>query len=133
MVPVGGGGLIAGVSTYIKETNPEIEVIGVEANGARSMKAAFEAGGPVKLKEIDKFADGIAVQKVGQLTYEATRKMLKRLLEWMKGLISETLIDLYSKQGIVAEPAGAASVAALEVLSEYIKGKDHLLYHFWRK
>ena len=68
------GGLIAGVSTYIKETNPEIDVIGVEANGARSMKAAFEAGGPVKLKDIDKFADGIAVQKVGELTYEATRK-----------------------------------------------------------
>ena len=67
LVPVGGGGLIAGVSTYIKETSPEIEVIGVEANGARSMKAAFEAGGPVKLKEIDKFADGIAVQKVGRI------------------------------------------------------------------
>ena len=63
LVPVGGGGLISGVSTYIKETDPRIEVIGVEAEGARSMKAAFEAGGPVKLPEIDKFADGIAVQK----------------------------------------------------------------------
>ena len=123
LVPVGGGGLIAGVSTYIKETKPTIEVIGVEANGARSMKAAFEAGGPVKLKEIDKFADGIAVQKVGQLTYEATRKNVETLIGVDEGLISETLIDLYSKQGIVAEPAGAASVAALEVLSDYIKGK----------
>ena len=100
LVPVGGGGLIAGVSTYIKEQAPEIEVIGIEADGARSMKAAFEAGGPVKLKQIDKFADGIAVQKVGQLTYEATKKNVE-----------------------VAEPAGAASVAALEVLREYIKGK----------
>ncbi len=123
LVPVGGGGLIAGVSTYIKETNPAIEVIGVEANGARSMKAAFEAGGPVKLKEIDKFADGIAVQKVGQLTYEATRQNVETLIGVDEGLISETLIDLYSKQGIVAEPAGAASIAALEVLSDYIKGK----------
>ena len=123
LVPVGGGGLIAGVSTYIKETNPAIEVIGVEANGARSMKAAFEAGGPVKLKEIDKFADGIAVQKVGQLTYKATRKNVETLIGVDEGLISETLIDLYSKQGIVAEPAGAASIAALEVLSDYIKGK----------
>ena len=123
LVPVGGGGLIAGVSTYIKEINPSIEVLGVEANGARSMKAAFEAGGPVKLKEIDKFADGIAVQKVGQLTYEATRKNVETLIGVDEGLISETLIDLYSKQGIVAEPAGAASVAALEVLSDYIKGK----------
>ena len=123
LVPVGGGGLISGVSTYIKESQPAIEVIGVEANGARSMKAAFEAGGPVKLKEIDKFADGIAVQKVGASTYEVTQKNVQNLIGVDEGLISETIIDLYSKQGIVAEPAGAASVAALEVLSEYIKGK----------
>ncbi len=123
LVPVGGGGLISGVSTYIKEIQPTIEVIGVEANGARSMKAAFEAGGPVKLKEIDKFADGIAVQKVGASTYEVTQKNVQNLIGVDEGLISETIIDLYSKQGIVAEPAGAASVAALEVLSEYIKGK----------
>ena len=121
LVPVGGGGLISGVSTYIKESQPTIEVIGVEANGARSMKAAFEAGGPVKLKEIDKFADGIAVQKVGASTYEVTQKNVQNLIGVDEGLISETIIDLYSKQGIVAEPAGAASVAALEVLSEYIK------------
>jgi len=123
LVPVGGGGLIAGVSTYIKESQPQIEVIGVEANGARSMRAAFEAGGPVKLNEIDKFADGIAVQKVGASTYEATKKNVETLIGVDEGLISETLIDLYSKQGIIAEPAGAASVAALEVLREYIKGK----------
>lgn len=123
LVPVGGGGLISGVSTYIKEIQPTIEVIGVEANGARSMKAAFEAGGPVKLKEIDKFADGIAVQKVGASTYEVTQKNVQNLIGVDEGLISETIIDLYSKQGIVAEPAGAASVAALEVLSEFIKGK----------
>ena len=123
LVPVGGGGLISGVSTYIKEIQPTIEVIGVEANGARSMKAAFEAGGPVKLKEIDKFADGIAVQKVGASTYKVTQKNVQNLIGVDEGLISETIIDLYSKQGIVAEPAGAASVAALEVLSEFIKGK----------
>lgn len=123
LVPVGGGGLISGVSTYIKESQPTIEVIGVEANGARSMKAAFEAGGPVKLKEIDKFADGIAVQKVGASTYKVTQKNVQNLIGVDEGLISETIIDLYSKQGIVAEPAGAASVAALEVLSEFIKGK----------
>ncbi|MBP2624075.1 threonine ammonia-lyase IlvA [Streptococcus oricebi] len=122
-VPVGGGGLISGMSTYLGENAPQIEVIGVEANGARSMKAAYEAGRPVKLNHIDKFADGIAVQKVGQLTFETTRKHVRHLLGVDEGLISETIIDLYSKQGIVAEPAGAASIAALEVMREQIKGK----------
>jgi len=74
-------------------------------------------------KEVDKVVDGIAVQKVGQLTYEATRQHVQTLVGVDEGLISETLIDLYSKQGIVAEPAGAASIASLEVLAEYIKGK----------
>ncbi|MBM7643757.1 threonine ammonia-lyase IlvA [Streptococcus loxodontisalivarius] len=122
-VPVGGGGLISGVSTYIKDCAPEIEVIGVEASGARSMRAAFDKGHPVKLEEIDKFADGIAVQKVGSNTYEVARKNVDRLVGVDEGLISETLIDMYSKQGIIAEPAGAASIAALEVMKEEIAGK----------
>ncbi|MFS1662997.1 threonine ammonia-lyase IlvA [Streptococcus sp. zg-JUN1979] len=122
-VPVGGGGLIAGVSTYLKDVSPEIKVIGVEANGARSMRAAFDKGYPVKLEEIDKFADGIAVQKVGQRTYEVARRHVDQLIGVDEGLISETLIDMYSKQGIIAEPAGAASIAALEVMKDEIKGK----------
>ena len=122
-VPVGGGGLISGVSAYIKDVSPEIEVIGVEASGARSMRAAFDMGYPVKLENIDKFADGIAVQKVGQRTYEVARKYVDKLIGVDEGLISETLIDMYSKQGIIAEPAGAASIAALEVMKDDIKGK----------
>jgi threonine dehydratase len=122
-VPVGGGGLISGVATYIKDRSPEIDVIGVEASGARSMRAAFDKGHPVKLKKIDKFADGIAVQKVGEMTYEVARKYVDKLVGVDEGLISETLIDMYSKQGIIAEPAGAASIAALEVMKEEIKGK----------
>ena len=123
LVPVGGGGLIAGVSAYIKDQSPEMKVIGVEANGARSMKAAFEKGRPVKLAEIDKFADGIAVQKVGKTTYEVARKYVDKLIGVDEGWISETIIDLYSKQGIVAEPAGAATIAALDVLKDQIKGQ----------
>ena len=122
-VPVGGGGLISGVSAYIKDVSPEIEVIGVEASGARSMRAAFDKGYPVKLENIDKFADGIAVQKVGQRTYEVARKYVDKLIGVDECLISETLIDMYSKQGIIAEPAGAASIAALEVMKDDIKGK----------
>ena len=101
-----------------------MEVIGVEASGAQSMQAAFDHGEPVKLEEIDKFADGIAVQKVGQSTYEVARKYVDKLVGVDEGLISETLIDMYSKQGIIAEPAGAASIAALEVMKEEIKGKN---------
>ena len=71
-----------------------------------------------KLEEIDKFADGIAVQKVGVKTYEVARKYVDRLLGVDEGLISETLIDMYSKVGTIAEPAGAASVAALEVIKD---------------
>lgn len=123
-VPVGGGGLISGVATYLKDVAPEIEILGVEASGARSMQAAFDQGRPIKLERIDKFADGIAVQKVGEKTFEVARKYVNKLVGVDEGLISETLIDMYSKQGIIAEPAGAASIAALEVMKDDIKGKN---------
>ncbi|HFI2472269.1 TPA: threonine ammonia-lyase IlvA [Streptococcus suis] len=123
LVPVGGGGLVAGVSAFLKENAPEIKIIGVEANGARSMKAAFDKGRPVKLASIDKFADGIAVQKVGASTYEVARKHVDKLIGVDEGWISGTILDLYSKLGIVAEPAGAATVAALEVVKDKIKGQ----------
>lgn len=123
LVPVGGGGLVAGVSAYLKENVPEIKIVGVEANGARSMKAAFDKGRPVKLASIDKFADGIAVQKVGASTYEVARKHVDKLIGVDEGWISGTILDLYSKLGIVAEPAGAATVAALEVIKDKIQGQ----------
>ncbi|HFR3883199.1 TPA: threonine ammonia-lyase IlvA [Streptococcus suis] len=123
LVPIGGGGLVAGVSTYLKEQAPEIKIVGVEASGARSMKAAFDKGRPVKLDQIDKFADGIAVQKVGKSTYEVARKYVDRLIGVDEGWISGTILDLYSKLGIVAEPAGAATIAALEVVKDQIKGQ----------
>ncbi|WP_099808874.1 threonine ammonia-lyase IlvA [Streptococcus suis] len=123
LVPIGGGGLVAGVSTYLKEHAPEIKIVGVEASGARSMKAAFDKGRPVKLDQIDKFADGIAVQKVGKSTYEVARKYIDRLIGVDEGWISGTILDLYSKLGIVAEPAGAATIAALEVVKDQIKGQ----------
>ncbi|HEM2650154.1 TPA: threonine ammonia-lyase IlvA [Streptococcus suis] len=123
LVPIGGGGLVAGVSAYLKEHAPEIKIVGVEASGARSMKAAFDKGRPVKLDQIDKFADGIAVQKVGKSTYEVARKYVDRLIGVDEGWISGTILDLYSKLGIVAEPAGAATIAALEVVKDQIKGQ----------
>ncbi|WEV61346.1 threonine ammonia-lyase IlvA [Streptococcaceae bacterium ESL0729] len=124
LAAVGGGGLISGVSTYTKSVSPATKVVGVEALGAQSMRAAFEAGHPVRLELIDKFADGIAVQEVGKKTFELARKYVDELLAVDEGLIATTIIDLYSKQGIVAEPAGATTIAGLDLIADEIKGKN---------
>lgn len=87
------------------------------------MAAAFEAGAPVDLAEIEKFVDGAAVKKVGQLTYDICKKNVDQLLAVPEGQVCSTILELYSKQAIVAEPAGALSVTALEVIKDEIKGK----------
>ncbi|MDR0847156.1 MAG: threonine ammonia-lyase IlvA [Lactobacillales bacterium] len=122
-VPVGGGGLIAGVSTYFKAEMPDAKIVAVEPKGAASMAAAFAQGGPVELDEIDKFVDGAAVKKVGKLTYELARENVDSVMNVDEGQISSTIIELYTKNAIVVEPAGALSVAALEDVKAEIKGK----------
>ncbi|WP_122647149.1 threonine ammonia-lyase IlvA [Enterococcus mediterraneensis] len=123
LAAVGGGGLLSGVSLYAKGVSPNTKVIGVEPTGAASMAAAFEAGAPVDLAEIEKFVDGAAVKKVGQLTYDICKKNVDQLLAVPEGQVCSTILELYSKQAIVAEPAGALSVTALEVIKDEIKGK----------
>jgi threonine dehydratase len=99
------------------------KVIGVEPKGAASMQAAFEKEQPVKLAEIDKFVDGAAVQCVGEITYLHSQEYVDELMSVDEGLICSTILDLYGKQAIVVEPAGALSVAALDLMKEKIKGK----------
>lgn len=123
MVAIGGGGLISGVSTFVKEVSPATQVIGVEPKGAASMQAAFEEEKPVDLDEIDKFVDGAAVRKVGDLTYQQSHKYVDQLIAIDEGHVCQTILELYAKQAIVAEPAGALSVSALETMKEEIKGK----------
>ena len=123
LAAIGGGGLISGVSTYVKSVSPNTKVIGVEPTGAPSMQAAFSTGHPVRLPRIDKFVDGAAVQEVGKHTFEIAKLFVDRLISVDEGLVCSTILDLYSKQAIVAEPAGALSVAALELLKDEIKGK----------
>ena len=120
---IGGGGLISGVSSYLKAVTPQTEVIGVEPKGAASMAAAFDAGHPVALESIDKFVDGAAVKEAGSLNFVHAKAFVDQLWAVDEGLVCKTILDLYSKQAIVAEPAGALSVAALEVMQESIKGK----------
>ena len=119
----GGGGLISGVATYLKAKQPTISMVGAEPLGAASMQAAFDNHGPTTLEQIDKFVDGAAVKKVGQLTYQHAAQYVDRIVAVDEGLICQTILDLYSKQAVVAEPAGALSVAALELIKEEIKGK----------
>ena len=123
LAAIGGGGLISGVGAYVKNTSPATKVIGVEPLGAKSMQAAFDNLGPKALAKVDKFVDGAAVEEVGALTYDHATAYVDELIAVNEGLVCSTILDLYSKQAIVCEPAGALSVAALDLLQEEIKGK----------
>lgn len=124
IIPNGGGGLCAGVSSYIKSIKPETKIIGVEPEGAPSMTLALKEGGPVELKTLDRFVDGAAVKKVGQLSYELCKEFLDEMRLVPEGKICTTILQLYNKDAIVAEPAGALSIAALDLLQSEIKGKN---------
>ena len=124
LLPIGGGGLMSGVGSVFKSLSPDTCVVGVEASGAASMKAAFDAGHPVDLAEIDTFADGIAVRRAGDLTFDICRNVVDRLVQVPEGQICTTILRLYNESAIVVEPAGAVSVAALEQLKDDIRGKN---------
>lgn len=122
-VPIGGGGLCAGIGEYFKTYSPKTRLVGVEPAGAPSMKEALAAGKPVKLEKIQRFVDGASVQKVGELTFEFCREALTDMLLVPEGKVSSTLLQLYNEDAIVAEPAGALSIAALDQYADQIKGK----------
>ena len=123
-VPVGGGGLAAGMGAYIKQVSPLTKIIGVEPEGAPSMKKSFEAGEVVELKTIDKFVDGAAVQKVGNLTFEICRQVVDDIVTVPEGKICTKILELYNRDAIVVEPAGALSIAALDFYSDKIRGRN---------
>lgn len=123
IVPIGGGGLAAGVGTYLKQHRPGILIAGVEPEGAPSMLEAFRQGGPVTLSEIDRFVDGASVKRVGALTYAICREVLDEIRLVAEGKVCTTILQLYNDDAIVVEPAGALSVAVLDAYREQIKGK----------
>lgn len=123
VVPVGGGGLLAGTSVWLRTFHPEVKIIGVEPSGAASMKAALENGGPVTLPHIDGFADGTAVARAGDITYEIAREMVDEIVVVPEGAICTEMLDLYQVEGIIAEPSGAlASTAVARFLPELPDG-----------
>lgn len=123
-IPVGGGGLCAGIGAYIKTYFPETKIIAVEPEGAPSLKAAFEAGGPVTLQKIDKFIDGAAVKRTGDLTYQICREVVDDICLIPEGEVCSAILKLYNEDAIVIEPAGALSVSALKHYADEIRGKN---------
>ena len=115
IVPVGGGGCIAGITTYLAERTTGTSVLGVEPAGAASMIAALAAGEPVDLDHVDQFVDGAAVKRAGALTYAALAAAgdMVSITTVDEGAVCTAMLDLYQNEGIIAEPAGALSVAAL--------------------
>lgn len=124
LMAIGGGGLASGVSTVFKQLSPKTKLIGVEPLGSPSMKISIDEGRVVPLDHIDKFVDGAAVKRVGDTTFEICRQNLDRVLLVPEGKVCTTILQLYNEEAIVAEPAGALSIAALDLIKDEIKGKN---------
>lgn len=123
LIPVGGGGLIAGMATWLKAHRPGIRIVGVESQGAASMKAALEVGNPVSLDRVDSFVDGTAVGRAGDLTYQVVRDLVDDIVVVPEGAVCTEMLDLYHSEGVIAEPAGAlASAAARNFLPQIPNG-----------
>lgn len=123
-IPIGGGGLASGISLVFKELSAETQLIGVEPKGAPSMKVSIENKINTELSEIDSFVDGAAVKKVGDLTFEICRNTLSECISVDEGKVCETILQLYNKDAVVLEPAGALSISALDQYQSRIKGKN---------
>ena len=122
-VPVGGGGLISGIITVMSILSPETKIIGVEPQGAPSMYQSIVSDKRVVLKKIDNFVDGAAVREIGKIPFKICRTQLDEIITVDEGKICQTILDLYNKEGIVAEPAGALAVAGLEEIDEDFEDK----------
>lgn len=120
---IGGGGLISGLGSYFKNISPNTKIIGVEPAGAPAMYRSIEAGEVIELDQIDSFVDGAAVKKVGDLTFKMASQIVEKVLLVDEGKVCSTILQLYNEEGLVVEPAGALSIAALDQMRAEIKGK----------
>ncbi len=122
-VPVGGGGLLAGVSVALKSLRPEVKIFGVEPEGADSLYQSLKVGSRVCLPKVDNFVDGVAVKQVGEIGFEIAKRFVDDVFVSPEGKVAQTMIDLYQAEGIIAEPAGSLAVSILDSASEMIRGK----------
>jgi threonine dehydratase len=123
-IPIGGGGLCAGVGSYFKTFSPRTKIIGTEPEGAPSMKAALNAGHPVTVANIDRFVDGAAVKRVGDLTFSICKEVIDEMHLVPEGKVCSVILKLYNEDALVVEPAGALSIAALDRYADDIRGKN---------
>jgi len=121
---IGGGGLASGVGTYVKSISPQTKIIGVEPIGAPSMKKSLEKAEVIILDKVDNFVDGAAVKQVGKYTFEICKEILDEIVLVPEGSVCTTILQLYNQNAIVAEPAGALSIAALDFCKDKIAGKN---------
>ena len=122
-IPIGGGGLASGLSTVFKQLSPNTKIIGVEPQGAPSMKTSIANHKNTALDTIDKFVDGASVKQVGDLTFEICQKNLEDIILVPEGKVCTTILRLYNEEAMVVEPAGALTIATLDFFKEEIKGK----------
>ncbi|MGO4910901.1 threonine ammonia-lyase IlvA [Leeuwenhoekiella sp. W20_SRS_FM14] len=123
-VPVGGGGLASGLSTVFHLLSPNTKVIGVEPEGAPSMTTSIFNQENTTLSLIEKFVDGAAVQRVGDRNFAICKEYLHQMVTVPEGKVCQTILDLYNKDAIVVEPAGALTLAVLDQFADEIKGKN---------
>jgi len=123
-LPIGGGGLASGVGTYFKTFSPKTTIIGLEPEGAPAMYESLKAGKPITLENIDRFVDGAAVKRIGDITFSICKDVLKEVHLVAEGKACTTILKLYNEDAIVVEPAGALSIVALDAYADVIKGKN---------
>ncbi len=123
-VPVGGGGLIAGIASYVKALRPNIRVIGVEPYEADAMYQSLEAGRRIVLDRVGIFADGVAVREVGELTFPIVQTMVDEIVRVSNDEICAAIKDVFDDTRSIMEPAGALAVAGLRAWVERTGSRD---------
>lgn len=124
ILPIGGGGLASGVSSFIKQVNPLVKIIGVEPMGAASMYEAVKQKKIVTLDKLDTFVDGAAVKRVGELNFNICKETLDDIIIIDEGHVCTKILEMYNQQSYIFEPAGVLSLCALDMLKPELKNKN---------
>lgn len=123
-VPVGGGGLIAGIAAYVKRVNPEVKIIGVEPSDANAMALSLHHGQRVMLDQVGGFADGVAVKEVGEETFRLCKELIDGVVLVSRDAICASIKDMFEEKRSILEPAGALALAGAEAYCKYYGIKD---------